>query len=113
MFFFNFTVPTGPANNVTATVISSEQVYLTWKDPDITDHNGVITHYEIDLTVVSTGQRLHMTSTDSNFLLDSLLPFTTYTCRVAASTAVGNGPYSMPISFQTAEAGKSACGFDT
>ena len=88
-------------------MISFEEVYLTWEDPDVADQNGVIISYEIELTIVTTGQRIQMTSSTTSILLTSLLPFTTYTCRVAASTSVGLGPYSIVISFLTDETGKN------
>lgn len=77
-----------------------------WVAPDIADQNGIITGYLINVTLVSTGRSFQMTSTTPNLFLNSLQPFTTYTCRVAAMTNVGVGPYSMAISFLTNENGK-------
>lgn len=106
LHYLFFSVPTGPAQDLNVTVISSEEVLLTWEDPDIVDQNGIITGYKINVTVVNSGVSFQQTSTDSSLLLDNLLPFTTYSCRVAATTSVGTGPFSMAISFLTNEAGK-------
>ena len=76
-----------------------------WEAPDISDQNGIITGYVVNVTQVNTGQNFQMTSTAANLYLNNLLPFTSYTCRVAAMTNVGVGPYSIPTSFLTAETG--------
>ena len=105
--FSNFliSVPTGPAEEVNATVLSSDEVLITWENPDSADINGVITGYVINVTIVSTGQTFQMTSMTRSLLLENLLPFTTYTYRVAAMTSSGVGPYSPPSSFLTDESG--------
>lgn len=98
-------VPSGPPQDINVTVISPEDVLVTWNDPAIEDQNGIVTGYVIDVTLVSTGLSFQRMSTTTNFLLENLLPFSTYTYRVAAMTNVGVGPYSTADSFLTDETG--------
>ncbi len=100
-----FTVPSGPAQNLNSTVLSSEEAVITWAAPDVADQNGIITGYVINVTLVGTGQTFQMTSSTNDLYLTNLQPFTTYICRVAAMTNVGVGPYSIAISFLTEESG--------
>lgn len=99
-------VPSGPAQAVNITVISSEEALVMWEAPDPEDQNGIITGYSINVTLVRTSQTVQMTSSTNALYLDNLLPFRTYTCRVAARTSVGVGPYSIATSFMTEEAGE-------
>ncbi len=99
------TVPSGPAQNLNSTVLSSEEAVITWDAPDVADQNGIITGYVINVTLAGTGQTFQMTSSTNDLYLTNLQPFTTYTCRVAAMTNVGVGPYSIAISFLTEESG--------
>lgn len=78
-----------------------------WQAPDLADQNGIIIGYAINVTQVGSGQSYQVTSNTNTLYLDSLLPFTTYTCRIAAMTSVGVGPYSIAVSFLTDEAGVS------
>lgn len=79
---------------------------MRWEAPNMADQNGIITGYLVNFTVVSTGQSFTRSSTNTSLTLDGLLPFTTYTCYVAAMTQVGPGPFSMPTSFLTNQTGK-------
>ncbi len=98
-------VPNAPVQNVNVSVVSSEEAFITWIDPDITDQNGIITDYVINVTRVSTGESFQMTSTTTDVFLSDLVPFSSYVCRVAARTTIGAGPYSMATSFLTMETG--------
>ena len=76
-----------------------------WTPPDISDQNGIITAYIVDVTAVQSGRNFQITSTTTMYSIDDLLPYTTYTCKVAALTGVGAGPFSRPASFQTHQTG--------
>ena len=86
-------------------MLSSEEAVISWEALDAADQNGIITGYVINITLISTGQSFQMMSSTNDLYLTSLLPFTTYTCRVAAVTNAGAGPYSIAISFLTEETG--------
>lgn len=87
-------------------VVSFEEVIITWEAPNEADQNGIITSYLINVTLVSTSQSFTRTSTNTTLRLNGLQAFTSYTCWVAARTQVGLGPFNMPISFLTEETGK-------
>ena len=86
--------------------MSPEEALISWEAPQVEDQNGIITGYVIDITLPGIGMNFQVTTSNTDFLLDELLPFTTYTWRVAAMTSVGLGPYSMATSFLTSEGGK-------
>ena len=59
----------------------------------------------INVTVVET-EIFQIFSATNSVTLDSLRPFTTYICAVAAQTAIGVGPFSIIIVVNTLEAGR-------
>lgn len=99
-------VPSGPALGVNVTIVSFQEVIIRWSAPNVTEQNGILTSYVINITLISTGQTFSRTSSNTSLNLDGLLPFTSYTCRVAARTQVGTGPFSISNSFLTDEIGK-------
>ena len=73
------------------------------------EQNGVITSYTINITETGSGntiQRTVSSSQDASITVESLLPFTTYSCSIAASTAVGMGPFSILVTLNTPEDGR-------
>ena len=105
-YFSLFVVPSTPATNPAGTVTSSTSIFLEWNPPDVSDQNGVIIGYVVNVTVIATGEMFQLTTTSTNLTLDSLKPFTTYVCRIAARTVVGIGPYSIAVIATTEQAGK-------
>ena len=83
---------------------SSTSILLTWDPPPITQRNGIITSYSI--TQVVAGVSSTLSTTEQTLLVTSLRPFTSYTFEIAASTSVGLGPRTSPITENTPEAGK-------
>ena len=104
--FSFFLVPSAPATNPAGTVTSSTSIFLEWDPPDVSDQNGVIIGYVVNVTVIATGEMFQLTTTSTNLPLDSLQPFTTYVCRIAARTVVGIGPYSIAVVATTEQAGE-------
>ena len=72
----------------------------------MTDQNGVIIGYVVNVTVMGTGEMFQFSTLSTNLTLDSLRPFTTYVCRIAARTLIGIGPYSIAVVATTEQAGK-------
>ena len=99
-------VPTGYPQNFTGTATSSRSATLTWAPPLLEDQNGVITGYIINITVVETGETMELFSVSNSLTLESLSPFTTYICIIAATTSIGTGTFSTPITTFTPEDGK-------
>jgi hypothetical protein len=85
--------------------VSSGSASVTWEAPGEADRNGIITSYLVNVTLVATSQSFTINTTGTALNLTSLQSFTSYTCRVAARTRVGLGPFSVPVSFLTEETG--------
>ena len=109
MYIFHFycIAPSGPIQNLNATVTSHEEVFISWMEPNNEDQNGIITGYVINVTRSDTGVIIQRTSTTTNLYLDILEPFTTYACQVASMTVAGLGPFSISVSFLTDQTRKS------
>ena len=110
-------VPSGAAESVNVTVLSSEEALVVWEAPAMEDWNGIIAGYAVNVSLTRTGQSVQQLLSNStgtgteSLLLTNLRPFTTYSCRVAARTSVGVGPYSIATNFITLEAGKQVAHF--
>ena len=99
-------VPSGPPLNIHELSSSPSTVILEWDPPLQEDRNGVITGYLVNITEVESGKEFQFSSSTNSLSIDSLTPFTTYTCVIAATTIVGHGPYSNTIVVLTPEDGK-------
>ena len=86
--------------------MTANNTQINWQPPSLLDQNGVITGYVINLTSLNTGISQQLTSTALTLQISNLTPFTNYVCIIAASTAIGMGPFSTVITIQTLEAGK-------
>ena len=91
--------------NLTVEATTSESVTLSWSPPGVQSQNGIITGYLINLTAIGTGETFQVSSATTNLVIQSLRPFSTYLCAIAAETSVGTGPFSISVSVQTNEAG--------
>ena len=95
--------------NLTLEATTAESITLSWSPPDMQSWNGIITGYHVNVTAVETGETFQASSTTNNLVVQSLEPFTTYNCTIAAETSAGIGPFSIPLTVQTNETGKSYC----
>ena len=96
IFWLLFSVaPSGAPPNLTALVINSTSVHLSWLGPDEDQHNGDIRHYSIRIVQVHSGREFQLNSTNTTSIYTSLHPAYTYSFTVAAVT-VEIGPYSNP-----------------
>ena len=75
----------------------------------MTQQNGIIILYTINVTVADSGEMFQLTSTTTSLTVSTLQPFTTYFCIIAASTSVGMGPFSTVVTLQTPEDGMLLC----
>ena len=69
------------------------------------NRNGKIIKYTVKVISVETGVESQLSTTETSLLVISLTPYKTYQFSVAASTAVGQGPYTSSISVTTPEDG--------
>jgi len=87
--------------------VTSESFSLHWSPPEGQFQNGIITGYLVNVTAIGTPEILQVSSITNSVVMRSLRPFTTYVCIVAAETSAGIGPFSIAITVQTNESGKS------
>ena len=102
-----FVAPSSPPSDLTYGPVTSTGFVLSWNAPPPESHNGVIRHYIVSCTEDGTGavfQRLTANSATER-LVDSLHPFHSYTCSVAAVT-VEEGPFSFNVTVTTAQDGE-------
>ena len=77
-----------------------------WDPPSLEQQNGPIVTYTIVIVTAETAESLQFTTVDTNIILDSLMPYTTYEWTVAAHTTAGMGPFSSPATVRTSPDGK-------
>ena len=102
-----FLVPSGFPQSFTEIVDSSRSIAFNWQAPPVSEQNGIIISYTINVTETRSSyglqQMVHRSQT--SITVTSLLPFTTYSCSIAASTSVGIGPFSTLLIATTFEDG--------
>ena len=85
--------------------MSSTTITLSWDPPPSDQINGYIRHYVITVTESETALEFEEQSNYTQVTVQSLHPYYTYTCRVAAVTT-GPGPYIGNLTIQSPEDGK-------
>ena len=101
-----FTVPGGPPEEVSAVVLSSTEIQVSWNEIDSIDQNGVIIQYEITYSsrselnnsVIINGS-LYATN------ITGLEENTKYNISVRAYTSIGPGPFTDVVIKKTVEDG--------
>jgi len=99
------TAPTAPPGNFSVTAINSRTITLSWNPPPFDQINGLLRHYVISFTQNETASESQVLSTYTQVTLQSLHPYYTYTCRVAAVTT-GSGPYTGNLTVRLPEDGE-------
>ena len=99
------TVPSSAPVSLQGSAVNSTTIQLQWEPPPLSDQNGVIRSYTINISVTETGSSFQRTSETTALYISNLHPFYTYTMTVAAVT-IGPGPYGLALSIQTPENGK-------
>ena len=102
-----FIAPQGSPGNFAANVSSPYSAVLTWDSLPAGDQNGVVTAYVINVTVIETGQTFLLFSNTTSLTVNSLSPFRTFVCIIAAQTSAGTGPYGPIFTVMTPQDGKS------
>ena len=88
------------------TNLTSTSVSLWWDNPPPEEHNGIIRSYVIDVTENDTGLIYHFTTTDMQYVVNTLHPAYAYIVQVQAVT-VEAGESSSELVFITLEDSKS------
>ena len=89
-------VPTGAPNNLQATEVTENGIFIEWDEIDCLDQNGAIIQYDLTLN----GTQSSSTSA-THFSFTGLSPQTRYNISVIGVNRVGNGP-ARSIFIQTA-----------
>ena len=106
MHCLSHTVPIGYPQNVAALTNSSTTIEVQWDPVPISERNGDIIDYEIELNQTTFpdlplyGPR-YTNGTQLSLVLTGLEEFVEYTVRVRAYTSAGFGPFSPPVSNET------------
>ena len=101
----SYPAPSAPALNLAGSPRNSESIALSWAPPLVSERNGVIQHYLVNVTETDTGKRYGLVSLRTNFTLFGLHPYYTYSITVTAVT-VAPGPPTSPVLILTNEDGK-------
>ncbi|XP_036111583.1 receptor-type tyrosine-protein phosphatase F isoform X13 [Molossus molossus] len=95
--------PSSPPRRVQARMLSASTMLVQWEPPE--EPNGLVRGYRVYYTPDSRRplSAWHKHNTDAGLLttVGSLLPGITYSLRVLAFTAVGDGPHSPTIQVKT------------
>ena len=89
-------VPSAPPTSVRSYSLNSTSLFLSWSLPPAKHRNGVIKGYNITIAEIGNHTDLDYVSEETHVLINNLKPDVRYTCRIAAFTSVGVGPFSDP-----------------
>ena len=81
---------------------------ISWDPPPFEHQNGIITYYLLLITQSQfniSDRVINTTTAVTTYTVTGLEEYNNYTCRVAAATRIGPGPYSALIEFSTPEDG--------
>ena len=94
--------PSAPPQLLQQTAVTATSITLNWQLPPEENLNGVVRFYYVFVTELESGSSYRENSNTTNYLVENLHPFYTYTLSVAAVT-VAVGPTSDSIIVQTSE----------
>lgn len=100
--FVIIVAPISPPLSLLISNVSASGFLLSWSDPPLSDQNGVVRSYEVNITEENTANQFQLISFSKSQWVASLHPFYNYSCIVSAVT-VEAGPYSEPITVTTSE----------
>ena len=106
--FLFCTVPSGSPRNVLVTAMSSTSILVTWDSPLESEQNGVIISYTVAYVNLnrSGDQQISLSTTQRQLSITGLQEYEEYSFTVAATTTVGQGPFSDTSSTFTFQDGK-------
>ena len=97
-------VPSSAPVSLQGSAVNSTTIQLQWEPPPLSDQNGVIRSYIINISVAETGSSFQLTSETSTLYISNLHPYYIYTLTVAAVT-IGPGPYGQVLTVKMSEDG--------
>ncbi|KAL1491476.1 hypothetical protein ABEB36_012070 [Hypothenemus hampei] len=99
-------VPSAPPDTITAGFFNNTAGWVRWSPPPPQHCNGIITGYKIQIKGGIT-KTITMNATTTSILISNLTSGATYSAKVAATTSIGQGPYSTPVPLLTAPRAQS------
>ena len=116
IFFFLLLVPSGPPQDVQVTVISSQNISVSWGPVRAEDKNGIIKGYKVIYQALPNGNKTFKTiniagepAESTTTTLHNLNEFTNYSIAVLAFTVKGDGSPSLAKVVQTQQDSKCYC----
>ena len=106
-YSYHFIAPSASPVSFNATATSPYSAFLTWEPPPLDGQNGVIIGYVIQVNILETNQTLYLYSNNTYLQVNTVRPYRTYVCIIAAITNVGTGPYGTQFILETPEDGIS------
>ena len=100
--FLYYLAPSGPPLNITTRTVNSTTIQVTWAPPAPEHQNGIITLYNINVTVSETKSNFILNTSTTSLNVTGLHPHYTYTLAVSAVT-IRPGTYSEPQIITTPE----------
>jgi hypothetical protein len=99
--------PSAAPDNVTAIVLSSTQIIVSWDEVPTGERNGDITYYEVLYNPLDSFEggiaNGSVTTVNSSLLLEGLEEYVTYSIIVRAHNSAGAGPFSEALLADTLE----------
>ena len=100
-----FAEPSGYPRNVSVATVTSKSALITWIPPTDEEKNGVITGYTVSLMEAEREEAIYLRTNMNSINITGLMPFSTYFLSIAASTAIGLGPFGIMLMVNTQEDG--------
>jgi len=97
--------PTAPPASLTGFSLGSDSILLSWDAPLLSERNGRIQYYLVNVTEQETGNTFGHVSLRTNFTLFGLHPYYNYRVTTTAVT-VGPGPSTSPVVITTDQDGE-------
>ena len=97
ILFFPSTVPSAPPRDLTLNPQDPRTLNLTWQPPPEDDRNGIITGYVVNITGQTVQEQYFYQTPNTSLVVESLHPYYSYVCGVAAETTAGRGPFIFKV----------------
>ena len=106
MSCYNSTVPSSSPLNVMVTSVNPASLEVSWQQPPVIYHNGLIT-YDIQYTRVGSSDTMsENVNSGTTHTISGLVAYVDYSVTVAAVNVNGTGPFSNPVVGKSGEDGE-------
>ena len=113
VYIIFYSAPPGYVENFTIISVSATSITLSWEEPVQDQQHGIIIGYIINFLALDDYSTFNLTSTSTSLTVNTLKPYCTYACVIAAQTVAGTGPFGNQLIFTTLEARKITCVLNT